>query len=133
MWEASAQASEMAFHYPADASVEAKLDALARGVYGAAAVSLSAEAARQVARLEGLGFGGLPVLVAKTHLSTTANPKDRGAPTGWTLPIREVRLAAGAGYVYALAGDMQTMPGLGSSPAATRMDLTPDGRIVGLF
>lgn len=73
------------------------------------------------------------MLVAKTHLSTTADPKALGAPGGWVLPIREVRLAAGAGYVYALAGTMQTMPGLGANPAATHMDLAPDGRVVGLF
>lgn len=133
VWEASAEASELRFHYPVDAGVEAKLGALARDVYGAGSVALAPEASRQVARLEELGYGALPVLVAKTHLSTTARPQDRGAPTGWELPIREVRLAAGAGYVYALAGDMQTMPGLGSTPAATRMDLGPDGRVTGLF
>ncbi len=110
-----------------------KLHKLATKVYGADGVELAPAAASDLRRFTELGYGELPVLVAKTHLSTTATPTDRGAPTGWTLPIREVRLAAGAGYVYALAGAMQTMPGLGTHPAAERMDLDEDGRIAGLF
>ena len=102
-------------------------------MYGASGVDLAPAAATELRRLTDLGFGGLPVLIAKTHLSTTATPADRGAPKGWVLPVREVRLAAGAGYVYVLSGQMQTMPGLGSSPAAERMDLAEDGRIMGLF
>ncbi|WP_300081143.1 formate--tetrahydrofolate ligase [Propioniciclava sp.] len=125
--------TDLRFTYPLEAGIRAKLTALATKVYGADGIEIAPEAARQLARAEELGFGGLPVLVAKTHLSTTADPKALGAPGGWVLPIREVRLAAGAGYVYALAGTMQTMPGLGANPAATHMDLAPDGRVVGLF
>ncbi|WP_454226093.1 formate--tetrahydrofolate ligase [Propioniciclava flava] len=111
-----------------------KLRKLATLVYGAADVELTPAAAADLRRFAALGYAGLPVLVAKTHLLTTATPADRGAPTGWVLPIREVRLsAAGAGDVYALACEMQTMPGLGAHPAAERMDLTDEGRIVGLF
>ncbi|MFT3875580.1 MAG: formate--tetrahydrofolate ligase [Propioniciclava sp.] len=120
------------YSYELDAPLTGKLEALATGVYGASGVDIAPVAAAELRRLTDLGFGSLPVLVAKTHLSTTATPSDRGAPKGWRLPIREVRLAAGAGYVYALAGAMQTMPGLGSHPAAERMDLDADGRIVGL-
>ena len=89
---------------------------------------------RDLSRFERLGFGGLPVLVAKTHLSVTADPADRtlAATSGWVLPVREVRLAAGAGYVYALTGEITTMPGLGSHPGAEAMDLTDCGEIVGL-
>lgn len=125
--------TELRYTYSLDAGVREKLAALARDVYGADGVEIAPEAERQLARAEDLGFGNLPVLVAKTHLSTTADPKRLGAPGGWTLPIRELRIAAGAGYVYALAGTMQTMPGLGANPAATHMDLGPDGRITGLF
>ena len=119
--------------YELAAPLTDKLHAIATKVYGAAGVDYAPAAAAELQRLTDLGFGELPVLVAKTHLSTTATPTDRGAPKGWMLPIREVRLAAGAGYVYVLSGQMQTMPGLGTHPAAERMDLAEDGRIVGLF
>ncbi|HHU40572.1 MAG TPA: formate--tetrahydrofolate ligase [Propionibacterium sp.] len=125
--------TRLRFSYELDASLEDKLHAVATKVYGASGVELAPAAAKELARLTELGFGGLPVLIAKTHLSTTATPADRGAPKGWVLPVREVRLAAGAGYVYVLSGQMQTMPGLGSSPAAERVDLAEDGRVVGLF
>lgn len=124
--------TRLRYTYELDAPLTDKLEALATRVYGADGADIAPTAASELRRLTDLGFGKLPVLVAKTHLSTTATPSDRGAPRGWRLPIREVRLAAGAGYVYALAGSMQTMPGLGSHPAAERMDLDADGRIVGL-
>ena len=130
--DACEEQSELHYTYSLDEPLIAKLEALATRVYGASGVEPSPRASRELARLEALGFGDLPVLVAKTHLSTTADPAVRGAPTGWVLPVREVRLAAGAGYVYALTGEMQTMPGLGAHPAAEHMDLTPEGRIVGL-
>ncbi|ETJ96696.1 formate--tetrahydrofolate ligase [Propionimicrobium sp. BV2F7] len=131
--EAADQATDLHFSYEPEDALEDKINSIATKVYGADGVKIEPAAAKQLARFTELGFGKLPVLIAKTHLSTTADPADRGAPTGWTLPIREVRLAAGAGYVYALAGAMQTMPGLGTHPAAEKMDITPDGRIVGLF
>lgn len=125
---------ELEFSYDLSDSLVAKVEALATRVYGASRVDFAPVAARELARFERLGFGGLPVLVAKTHLSTTADPKDRADidHRDWALPIREVRLAAGAGYVYALTGDITTMPGLGRRPGAARMDLTADGEIVGL-
>lgn len=131
--QACDEPGDLHFTYALDEPLLAKLEALATRVYGARGVELGPQAARDLARLEALGFGDLPVLVAKTHLSTTADPAQRGAPTGWVLPVREVRLAAGAGYVYALTGEVQTMPGLGAHPSAEHMELTPDGRIVGLL
>jgi len=130
---AFAEPTRLRYSYDLDEPIVDKLAALATGTYGASGVEFSPAASRDLARLEALGFGGLPVLVAKTHLSTTVDPGVRGGPHGWVLPIREVRLAAGAGYVYALSGEMTTMPGLGTHPAAERMDLAPDGRIVGLL
>src|SRR5690606_16140555 len=111
----------------------AKLTQVATEVYGADGIDVSAGAAKELARFESLGYGELPVVIAKTHLSISSDPSLRGAPTGWRLPVREVRLAAGAGYVYAIAGEMRTMPGLSRRPAAYRIDLDDDGNIVGLF
>jgi formate--tetrahydrofolate ligase len=79
-----------------------------------------------------LGCGTFPVVIAKTHLSISHDPQLRGAPTGWRLPVREVRLAAGAGYVYAICGEMRTMPGLAVHPNAENIDLDEDGNITGL-
>jgi formate--tetrahydrofolate ligase len=81
---------------------------------------------------EANGFGSLPVCIAKTHLSISGDPSLSGAPTGHTLSVREVRASVGAGFVYPICGAMRTMPGLGASPAAHRIDLLPDGTIVGL-
>lgn len=130
---ASEDPTDFRFTYDLDQSLESKLEAVATKVYGADGIDISPKAASDLRAYAKAGFGRLPVLIAKTHLSISHDPKLKGAPTGWTLPIREVRLAAGAGYVYAIAGDMRTMPGLGSSPAAERIDLDADGRIVGLF
>lgn len=132
--DAAAEPGEWRFYYDLDKTLTEKIHTLATEVYGAASVDLFPAAARELARLESLGFGGLPVLIAKTHLSTTADPRDRGAVgKPWELPVREIRLAAGAGYVYALTGELTTMPGLGAHPGAERMDVTADGGIVGLL
>ena len=106
---------------------------MAREVYGADGVDYSAQAARQLDSYESNGFGALPVCIAKTHLSISSDPTLKGAPTGWRLPVREVRASVGAGFVYPICGDMRTMPGLGANPAAYRIDLDDDGEIVGLF
>lgn len=119
--------------YDFDQPLTEKIEAIATKVYGAEDVSYSRESARQLKQFESAGYGDLPVVIAKTHLSVSSNPKLLGAPTGWTLPVREVRLAAGAGYVYAIAGNMSTMPGLGTNPAAERIDLDDEGQVVGLF
>lgn len=111
----------------------AKLTKVATEVYGADGIDVTAPAAKELARFESLGYGGLPVVIAKTHLSISSDPTLNGAPTGWRLPVREVRLAAGAGYVYAIAGEMRTMPGLSRRPAAYGIDLDENGDIIGLF
>ncbi len=118
--------------YELRAPLADKIAAVATGVYGADGVELSATARADLERFTRLGYGELPVVVAKTHLSISADPARPGAPSGWVLPVREVRLAAGAGYVYALTGALQTMPGLGRTPAALGIDLTADGTITGL-
>lgn len=114
-------------------SIKEKLRLLATEIYGAADVVYTKEADKAIQELEGLGYGKLPVCVAKTQMSLSDDPNLKGAPEGWTLTIREVRVSAGAGFVVALAGTILTMPGLPKVPAAERVDLTDDGRIVGLF
>lgn len=131
--DASNDPTDFRYTYELDLPLEAKIDAVATKVYGADGIEIAPAAAAQLRQFTRAGYGELPVLIAKTHLSISHDPKLKGAPTGWTLPIREVRLAAGAGYVYAIAGNMRTMPGLGSSPAAERIDLDADGRVIGLF
>jgi formate--tetrahydrofolate ligase len=121
------------FLYDLSAPLVTKIETIATEVYGADGIDLAPAAARALADYERLGFGNLPVVIAKTHLSISSDPSLRGAPTGWRMPVREVRLAAGAGYVYAICGDMRTMPGLPRHPNAERIDLDADGRVVGLF
>jgi len=130
--EAAAEATDFQFLYPSSAPLREKIETIATRVYGADGVSYAPAAARQLDRFERNGFGELPICMAKTHLSISSDPKLSGAPTGWTLPVREVRASVGAGFVYPICGDMRTMPGLGSSPAATRIDLDEHGEIVGL-
>jgi formate--tetrahydrofolate ligase len=130
--EAAAEPSDFRFLYPDTASLREKIAAVATKVYGADGVSYSSQAAAQLDTYERAGFGHLPVCIAKTHLSISSDPALKGAPTGWTLPVREVRASVGAGFVYPICGDMRTMPGLGSNPAAARIDLDDDGLVLGL-
>jgi formate--tetrahydrofolate ligase len=130
--EAAEEKTEFQLLYPSSAPLREKIETIATRVYGASGVSYSAAARRQLDRFERNGFGSLPICMAKTHLSISSDPTLLGAPTGWTLPVREVRASVGAGFVYPICGDMRTMPGLGASPAATRIDLDADGEIVGL-
>jgi formate--tetrahydrofolate ligase len=130
--EAADEPTNFTFLYPDSASLRDKIAAVATKVYGADGVEYSAEAAKQLDTYERAGFGNLPVCIAKTHLSISSNPALKGAPTGWTLPVREVRASVGAGFVYPICGDMRTMPGLSKSPAAARIDLDADGQVVGL-
>jgi formate--tetrahydrofolate ligase len=130
--EAADEPSDFRLLYPDEASLREKIEAVATRVYGAAGVSYSAQAARQLDTYERAGFGRLPVCIAKTHLSISSDPALKGAPTGWTLPVREVRASVGAGFVYPICGEIRTMPGLGSSPAAARIDLDVYGQIEGL-
>ncbi|WP_293696518.1 formate--tetrahydrofolate ligase [uncultured Agrococcus sp.] len=131
--EAAEEQTEFRMLYPDSASLLEKVEAIATRVYGADGVDLSPVAAKQLERFAALGFSHLPVCIAKTHLSISSDPKLRGAPTGWRLPVREARLSAGAGFVYLICGSMRTMPGLGAHPAAHDVDIDENGEIVGLF
>jgi formate--tetrahydrofolate ligase len=111
------------FLYPDDASPEEKMRTICQKVYGADDIELSPLARRQLRRYTELGYGSFPVCMAKTHLSLSADPRLLGRPTGFTVPIREVRASVGAGFLYALCGDMQTMPGLPKESGAMFMDL----------
>jgi formyltetrahydrofolate synthetase len=106
---------------------------IATRLYGADGVDLSAQAEKDVERLTAQGFGEQPVCMAKTHLSLSHDQTLKGRPSGYRLPVRQVVPAAGAGFVVALCGDMQRMPGLGRDPAFTRVDIDETGRTVGLF
>jgi len=130
--EATAEPSDYHVLYPDSASLRDKIHAVATKVYGADGVEYSAQAAKQLDTYERAGFGHLPVCIAKTHLSISSDPSLKGAPTGWTLPVREVRASVGAGFIYPICGEMRTMPGLSAHPAAARIDLDPEGQIVGL-
>lgn len=113
--------------------LEEKLATVAREIYGAEGIDLDPAAAKRLAAITAAGFGHLPVCIAKTQYSFSADPKRLGAPSGHRLPIREVRLSAGAGFVVALAGTIMTMPGLPRAPAAERIGLDEQGQIIGLF
>jgi formate--tetrahydrofolate ligase len=134
--EAVAEAAErpepIQYLYPLEASIPAKLEAIATRLYGAARIELSPAAAQQVERLETLGLANLPVCIAKTHLSLSHDSMLAGAPSGFTFPIRELRPYTGAGWIVAVSGAMQTMPGLPADPAALRIDIDSQGRIEGL-
>ena len=130
--DAAREPSAFTYLYPAEMSLVDKIETIAREVYGADGIDLSKPAASALRDYERLGFGELPVVIAKTHLSISSDPALKGAPTGWRMPVREVRAAVGAGYVYAICGDMRTMPGLPTSPNAERIDIAQDGSITGL-
>jgi formate--tetrahydrofolate ligase len=129
---AALDATSLHFAYDLDEPLADKITAVARDIYGAAGVDLSPVAAAGLAQFEALGYGEFPVVIAKTHLSISSDPTLLGAPRGWRMPVREVRAAAGAGYVYAICGDVRTMPGLSRHPAAERIDIDADGEIIGL-
>ena len=120
------------FLYPDDASIKDKIEAVATKIYGAGSVTYTPAADKAIAQIEADGFGNLPVCIAKTQASLTDDSKLKGAPRGWVLSVREVQVSSGAGFVVPICGTMTLMPGLPKVPAAMRMDLTADGRIVGL-
>lgn len=131
--EACDEHTDFRFLYKDSDSLKDKIRAVATNIYGASAVEYSDRAEQQLATYEANGFGSLPVCIAKTHLSISGDPTLKGAPTGHTLRVREVRASVGAGFVYPICGAMRTMPGLGSQPAAMSIDIGPDGNVVGLF
>jgi formyltetrahydrofolate synthetase len=121
------------FLYPAEWSIKQKIETIAREIYNAAEVVYEPLAEKQIQSYEKNGFGNLPICMAKTHLSISHDANLKNAPSGYTLPVREVRASVGAGFIYPLLGEMRTMPGLGSQPAYMKVDVDEDGRVVGLF
>ena len=121
------------FTYPLEASLREKIEAVAAKVYRADGVDYSPAAAKTLAELTEMGYGGLPVCIAKTQYSFSDNAALKAAPSGFRMTVREVRLAAGAGFVVVICGSIMTMPGLPKTPAAVNIDVTDDGRITGLF
>lgn len=119
--------------YPLEQPIRAKIETIAREVYGADGVEYIETAPQDIERLTRDGFGGLAINMAKTQLSLTDDPKRKGAPSGWRLKVRQVRVAAGAGFLIALTGKILTLPGLPKSPLAEKLDIDENGRISGLF
>ncbi len=127
------QPSDFEFLYPLDWSIKEKIEHIAKEIYSAADVTYTDKAEQQIANYEKSGFGNLPICMAKTHLSVSHDPDLKGAPSGFTLPVREVRASVGAGFIYPLIGTMSTMPGLATRPAFMEMDLDLEtGKVIGL-
>jgi formate--tetrahydrofolate ligase len=110
-----------------------KIETIATRIYGADGIDLLPAAAKQLARMESIGYGHLPICMAKTQYSLSHDPALLGRPTGFRVPIREARLNAGAGFVTAMLGEMRMMPGLPSRPAGEHIDIDAEGNVVGLF
>jgi methylenetetrahydrofolate dehydrogenase (NADP+)/methenyltetrahydrofolate cyclohydrolase/formyltetrahydrofolate synthetase/formate--tetrahydrofolate ligase len=122
------------FLYPLEISIKEKIEILAKEVYGADGVEYTADANKKIKQFTELGYGGLPICMAKTHLSLSHDPLLKNAPEGFIFPITDIRLSAGAGFLYPLAGAIRTMPGLGTKPAYMGIDIdTETGKITGLF
>jgi len=119
--------------YPDDAPIKEKIETIAREIYGADGVDYLPAAEAKIKLYTELGYGNLPMCMAKTHLSLSHDPTLKGRPTGWRLPIRDIRASVGAGFLYPLCGDMRTMPGLPKTPAGDSIDLDENGNVVGLF
>jgi formyltetrahydrofolate synthetase len=127
------QPSDFKLLYPDDMPIKQKIETIAKEIYGADGVEYSEEAEKKIAMFEELGYGNLPMCMAKTHLSLSHDPHLKGAPTGFMLPIRDIRPSIGAGFLYPLCGEMRTMPGLPSVPAAEAVDIDENGKTLGLF
>jgi formyltetrahydrofolate synthetase len=126
--------SNFDFLYPLDVPIKEKIETVAKEIYRADSVSYTPEAEAKIKLFESMGLGNLPLCMAKTHLSFTHDPRLKGAPRGWTLPITDVRASVGAGFIFPLCGTMRTMPGLPTRPAFTDVDLDLEtGQVVGLF
>jgi formyltetrahydrofolate synthetase len=131
--EACEKKSDFKLLYEDNASIKEKIEAIATKVYGAKDVHYEALAERKIRDFTEKGFDNLPLCMAKTHLSLSHDPKLKGRPTGFTLPVRDVRASVGAGFLYPLCGAMRTMPGLPTHPAGEKVDIDKDGNVVGLF
>jgi formyltetrahydrofolate synthetase len=135
--EAIAAAAEQPNHfhhlYPLNWPIKKKIEAIATQIYGADSVYYEPAAEKKIRLYTDGGFSELAICMAKTHLSLSHDPKLIGQPRGYQLPIRDVNLSAGAGFIYPLCGEMRTMPGLGSEPGGRNIDIDADGNVVGLF
>ena len=125
--------NDFTFAYELEDSIENKIEAIVRKVYGGEGVSFTVQAQKQIRQLTELGFDKLPICMAKTQYSLSDDPTKLGAPTGFTITVRNVKVSAGAGFLVALTGEIMTMPGLPKSPAAERIDVDETGKISGLF
>lgn len=125
--------SNFNFLYPLEASIKEKIETIATKIYGAEKVVYEPLAEQKIKLYTEKGYANLPICMAKTHLSLSHDPNLKGRPTGFTLPIRDVNLSAGAGFLYPLCGAIRTMPGLPSIPAGTKVDIDENGKIIGLF
>lgn len=131
--KAADKPSHFKFLYPLDESIKQKIEKIAMSVYGARKVEYSPEALKKIELYTKLGYDKFPICMAKTHLSLSHDPDLKGRPEGFTIPIRDIRVAAGAGFLYPLCGQMRTMPGLPSEPAGTHIDLDENDNVQGLF
>jgi methylenetetrahydrofolate dehydrogenase (NADP+)/methenyltetrahydrofolate cyclohydrolase/formyltetrahydrofolate synthetase len=132
--KASQLPSHFRFLYPLDIPIKEKIEIICREIYGADGVDFLPEAEKKIELYTRLGFGRLPICMAKTHLSFTHDPAIKGAPSGFRIPIRDIRASVGAGFLYPLVGEMRTMPGLPTRPVFYDVDIDLNtGRVVGLF
>jgi formate--tetrahydrofolate ligase len=130
---AAEEPARFEYVYPLDAPIETKIEAIAKRVYGADGIFLLKTAQEKIKQFNAVGFDRLPICMAKTHLSLSHDAALTNAPTGFTVTVRDIRAYTGAGWLVALCGDMQTMPGLSATPAAFNVDIDAEGRTVGLF
>jgi len=131
--EAAEEKSSFQFLYPDEMPLLKKVETIATKIYGADRITVDKKTSEKFGHLEKLGFGNLPICIAKTQYSLSADPSLRCRPSGFDVPIRDVKVSAGAGFVVVLTGEVMTMPGLSKSPAAERIDIDKDGQITGLF
>ena len=124
---------DFTYSYGLEGSIEDKIEAVVKKIYGGAGISVLPAAKKQIAALTALGFDKMPICMAKTQYSFSDDQTKLGAPDGFTVTIKNVKVSAGAGFVVVLTGDIMTMPGLPKSPAAERIDVDEDGKITGLF
>ena len=125
--------NDFTYSYSLDSSIEEKIEAIARKIYRADGVEFLPAVRKQIKRLEKLGFGKLPVCMAKTQYSFSDNANLLGAPRNFRITVRDIKVSAGAGFIVALTGEIMTMPGLPKVPAAEMIDVDPTGKISGLF
>ena len=129
----SEEKGDFAYSYSLDCRIEEKIEAVVKKVYGGDGITVLPAAKKQIDKLTALGFGNLPICIAKTQYSFSDDPTRLGAPEGFTVTIKNVKVSAGAGFIVVLTGDIMTMPGLPKHPAAENIDIDENGVISGLF